>query len=214
MNMWTLRARVWAFILKSLVFTFRHAAVSVRQDDPGHGSVALYPVHHTRSVIHAVQMPVKRHQLGQLHAAALLRQMTLQNHRLRIPLHGHAVPAAGHQQTASFQKAEPRVVLLAAWVRVQVRYDCDPVTDPAGRVFRWTERVRVVISDVQRCSLEEHKVHRLQILPVKNMTLEHKTGIFGSNSQLYIVWVKIIIFILCQKSLGYYDYVPWRYFVP
>ncbi len=38
----------------------------------------------------------------------------------------------------------------------------------------------------------------------KYVTLEHKTllGYICSNSQKYIVWVKIIYFS-CQKSLGY-----------
>ncbi len=40
------------------------------------------------------------------------------------------------------------------------------------------------------------------------VTLEHKTslkslGYIYSNSQKYIVWVKIIDFFLWQKSLGY-----------
>ncbi len=41
------------------------------------------------------------------------------------------------------------------------------------------------------------------------VTLDHKTslkslGYIFNNSQKYIVWVKMIHFLLCQKSLGYY----------
>ncbi len=55
-------------------------------------------------------------------------------------------------------------------------------------------------------------IHSLRQLVLLNegrfVSLQHKTnvkslGYICSNSQQYIVWVKIIIFILCQKSLGY-----------
>ncbi len=54
----------------------------------------------------------------------------------------------------------------------------------------------------------------------KNVTLEHKTslkslGYICSNSQKYIVWVKIIDFPFMPKIIRILskDQIPWRYFV-
>ncbi len=53
-----------------------------------------------------------------------------------------------------------------------------------------------------------------------NVTLDHKTsqkshGYMCSNSQQYIVWVKIIDFSFMPKITRILskDHVPWRYFV-
>ncbi len=52
------------------------------------------------------------------------------------------------------------------------------------------------------------------------VTLEHKTSLKSleyicSNSQQYIVWVKMIDFSFMSKIIRTLskDYVPWRYFV-
>ncbi len=52
------------------------------------------------------------------------------------------------------------------------------------------------------------------------MTLDHKAGLKSlgyicSNSQKYIVWVKIIIFSFMPQIIRILskDHVPWRYFV-
>ncbi len=52
------------------------------------------------------------------------------------------------------------------------------------------------------------KIKHIYLQILMNMTLDHKTSLKShryicSNSQQYIVWVKILIFLLCQKSLGY-----------
>ncbi len=54
----------------------------------------------------------------------------------------------------------------------------------------------------------QNKTHWLSPATFKYVTLEHKTSLKSqacicSNNQKYIVWVKIIVFFLCQKSLGH-----------
>ncbi len=54
-------------------------------------------------------------------------------------------------------------------------------------------------TQTQERKASEHMIH---------VSLEHRSshkqhGYICSNNQQYIVWIKIIIFLLCQKSLGY-----------
>ncbi len=64
------------------------------------------------------------------------------------------------------------------------------------------------------------KIKHIYLQILMNMTLEHKTSLklhryICSNSQQYIVWVKIIDFSFMPKIIRILskDHVPWRYFV-
>ncbi|CAG5897822.1 unnamed protein product [Menidia menidia] len=126
--------------------TFGHAPVAIGQDDPGHGLVSLYVVDHARSVVDAVELAVEGHQLGQLHAPALLRQVALQQHPVGVPLHRHPVAALGHQQVAQPHVAEPGQLFLAQGVRVQVGDDGDAVAGALRRALGRAQGVGVVVA--------------------------------------------------------------------
>ncbi len=50
---------------------------------------------------------------------------------------------------------------------------------------KWIKHIDILIIIIHKCDKSSHKQH----------------SYICSNNQQYIVWVKIIIFLLCQKSL-------------
>ncbi len=90
-------------------------------------------------------------------------------------------------------------------------------------IFGWTMPLNISFHqswNKRRLLFRKLNSWKCQMFDTVYVTLDHKTslrslGYICSNSQKYIVWVKIIDFSLMPKIIRTLskDHVPWRYFV-